>query len=44
MLEVDVLKVQCSAIVTSVDRFKSGVFHSASKCNMLHMAVREHFF
>lgn len=45
MLEVEALMVQYSAmVVTSVDRLKSGIIHSASKCNMLHMAVRDHFF
>lgn len=41
MMEVEVIMVQYSAIVvTSVDRFKSGIFHSVSKCNVLHTAVR----
>jgi len=45
MLKAEVLTVQYSAmVVTSVDRFKSGIFHSVSKCNVLHIAVREHFF
>lgn len=45
MLEVEVLVVKYSVmVVTSVDRFKSGIFHSVSKCNMLRVAVKDHFF